>query len=295
VLCERYRTDSKRGDLMAEGSDTFVYSVVRFVPHPIRDEAINVGVVLVSPSGEHVLHRFTRAFRSRLSVLAPDVDPRMVERALSDFQARFPGDLAQAPLGSEARPLTEDALRQLSTSYGYQVRFTPPRPVAVEEPERSLAQLFDEYVGPITSGEAGGVPGRAKVRRRVLRRLRDWSVPRDRVIERPKIPVRHGSNTLDIGIERAANDLAVAVEPISFSISATEEIVRQRDHVAWVAADADRSASDFIICAVLGEPSVQNRDIFVESESLFRDVDVTPVPMSEIDQLRDVLANAGMA
>lgn len=160
---------------MGDGSEAFVYSVVRFVPHPVRDEAINVGVVLVSPSGEHVLHKFTRAFRSKLSALAPDVNPGMVERALSDFQARFPRDLAQAPLGSEAEPLTEDALLELSMRYGYQVRFTPPRPIAVKEPERSLAQLFDEYVGTIASLEAGSVPGRAKVRRRVLRRLRDWS------------------------------------------------------------------------------------------------------------------------
>jgi hypothetical protein len=52
--------------------------------------------------------------------------------------------------------------------YGYQVRFTPPRPIAVEEPERSLEQLFDEYVGTTASIEAGGVPGRAKVRKGCL-------------------------------------------------------------------------------------------------------------------------------
>jgi hypothetical protein len=274
-------------------SDLFLYSVVKFVPHPVRDEAVNVGVVLTAESGEHVHHRFAVAYRKKIAALAPDVDPRTAERAVQDFRSRYPEDLGQVSLGGTPQLLSPERLQALSEEYGYQIRFTDPRPVMVDDVSRSLEELYGEFVGGLP-GRARSAPGKSRVRHAVLERFRRWEVPKERILERPRVPVRHGTNWLDTGLARAEGDLAIALEPISFSIKSTDEVLRQRDHVALVAADADHTAGDFLIGAVLGEPSTQLEEIHQESVALLRAFNVVTVTEEELDDLGPVLRQSGV-
>ncbi len=273
-------------------SDLYLYSVVRFVPHPVRDEAINVGIVMSAESGQHVHHRFAKAFRKKIAAIAPDLDPRAAERALADFRLRFPEDFGQPAIDTLPEALTKDRLEELSGQFGFQMQFTPPRPVLVVEASQTLDQLYREFVGGLPA--PAPAPGRAKVRNILMEGLRAWGVPRERIVDRPQIPVRHGANSLDVGIMRTLkSELAVAVEPLSFSVKRPEEVIKQRDHVAWVASDADQSAGIIRICAVMGEPSARHEEIYRESLELFSDVGVEAIPTDELDGLQRVLERSG--
>jgi hypothetical protein len=274
--------------------ETFHFSVVRLVPHPLRDEAINLGIVLVSESGQFADYRFRKGYRRKLRALAPDVRPELVERFLDDFEARFLRVEDQLRLGSEPMATVKETLDQLADQHAYQIRFSPPRPVLTEEPARALEALFEELVAAIPQARRT-VVDRASIKRTVVRALRSWDVAVELLVEKPQIPVRHGFNSLELAVRRAAQDgLALAVEPISFSNPVQDEVVRQRDHVAWVASDIIEETGPLPICAVLGEPISHNRDLFEESMELLLDVRVTPIEATDVLPLRGLLERAGV-
>jgi len=112
------------------------------------------------------------------------------------------------------------------------------------------------------------------------------------------IQVRHGHNSLDLGIRPRFlrnGTVAVALEPISFALPSTEETVRQRDHVAWVAHDIVPVANITpTIGVVTTTPTEANRRLFDESVSIFKDVGVTVLPFEDQRPLREGLMRAGV-
>ncbi len=275
-------------------TETYYYSVVKLVPHPVRDEPINLGVVLTSGTGDYADYRFTRAFKTKIRALAPDVPPAFVERFIAEFPALLPR-VKEQQMFSGLTPLEPrvETLDRLAEQHAYQIRFTPPRP-AIGDPERLLQELFEEYVAPIRLAEPEPV-GRSAVRTRIVRALHQWHIPRQQIVEAPRLPVRHGVNSLDLGIRRSvSNGLAVAMEPLSFSIEAQPDIVRQRDHIAWVVTDLREDVERPTICAVASTPLPANKQLLDETIELFKDLRVEVIPVEKLEQLRVLLATAGV-
>lgn len=269
---------------------TYFYSLVTFTPHPLRGERIDLGVVLVSEEGHSFDSRFTNSYRDKLRALAPDVHPNAIKGFVSDFRTRF----GSASLGASATDHlapTVDTLGQLADRYGGQVQFTAPRAhVTTDAIEAARDDLFRAYVGPIRSPRAAPV-GRTEVRHRVRQVLRRWSVPDAQVAEAPQLLGTHGL-TLDLGVVDDGR-VVVAIEPISFRVGTALEIVRQRDHVAWVRTDL-AGTNDPTICAVVTSPAPAHRDLYRQSEELFSELDVKMIDSQDIDPLRDVLVDRGI-
>jgi hypothetical protein len=276
----------------------YYYSVVKVAPHPIRDETFNLGVILISESGDYSDFRFTTHVRQKLRALAPDAHFATIQRFVEDFKSRFPRVGAIEPLYQIDRlPVSVEVLKEFAARYSTQIKLTAPRPVIAEDPNRILRKLFEEFVAPIRLARKPLVD-RPTIRRWILHTLRNLSVPKAAIVDHPSIPVRHGTNTLDIGVRRngARNGVvAVALEPISFALSSADEIVRQRDHVAWVAYDSVPAAgARLAIGAVVTQPIDSNRRLFDESTSIFRDVGVVMVQFEQTQPLRDILVRAGV-
>lgn len=146
--------------------EPYYYSVVKFVPHPIREEALNIGIVLVSAFSEYTDFRFNTAVRSKLRVLAPDVHYMAVGQFIEDFQARFPrvGSIESLLSPHDRIAASIESLQEFTRHHSTQIKFTPTRPLLTRDPEETLKRLFKEFVAPIRLSRKR-VVGRLTIRR----------------------------------------------------------------------------------------------------------------------------------
>ncbi len=277
-------------------SQLFYYSIIKLVPHPIRQEAINLGVVVVSADAAYSDAKFVGKYKHRLRALAPDVNPVLIARFVEDFRARFSleGITQSLPLPKKPPALTLETLKQWSQNEAGQIAITPPRPVMFERPDLGLRDLFEEFIAPARFVSAGPLLDRAAVRHHLVAALRQLVAP-EMIIKKPSLTTRHGPNTLDLGVRRfdsTNGHLSVAMEPISFAVPSADDILRHRDHLAWVAHDVLRDNGGPVICAVVTEPAPAHRSLFEESAAIFSDVGVRTLRLPDIEQLRTVVVGA---
>ena len=110
----------------------FEFSLVRYVPDPVKDEFVNIGVVLRDAAApERVVLRFTQDW-SRARCVDPQVDIGYLEGLESELRL----SLAQEPM----------QLEQLQTSWSTMVQITPPKGCMAETFMTQLDQLMRLYV-----------------------------------------------------------------------------------------------------------------------------------------------------
>ena len=130
------------------------FFLLRYVPDAVKDEFVNLGVVLYEPgkagSGQAAFAgvRFTRDWR-RVRCLDPDVDVEMLEALEREIRER----LAE---GGKSR---EWLLNRMEDSFSNAIRLTPAKAVLAESPQaemENLAQLYLERVRRGGGRSAGG-------------------------------------------------------------------------------------------------------------------------------------------
>jgi len=145
---------------MAEESlATCTFRILRYVPNLVRDEWINIGVLLVDPSGQlHTRLLHEEADFARLRRLYPEADIPLLRALAGDFQERTrkPGDGPALMAGFE---------ETLSNA----LQLGPQKAVLTANAEAELERLFHDQVEPAVyrgSGAAEREPNRAIIRRR---------------------------------------------------------------------------------------------------------------------------------
>lgn len=110
----------------------YSYTVSRFVPDPIRNEPVNIGVVVVDPDTGKAAHRFTSNLAS-LKARCPGADIDTLS-----------GVVRSIKVGS--MPGGADDLADLSKRHRNLLQFTPPRAVEAPTLGGALQRAFDMYV-----------------------------------------------------------------------------------------------------------------------------------------------------
>lgn len=145
------------------------YSVLRYVADPLRDEAVNVGLFLVSEGADWA--RFAAHIpRDRLRSLGRRADAEQVEEWTNSLRLRFDVEGPRSLLGPEGR-LSVNALREWSDEFGGSLRISEPR-VAIDP---DLEVLWRDLYGTLVKASkrrALGVEG-ASQRVLVARERRD--------------------------------------------------------------------------------------------------------------------------
>ncbi len=135
------------------GRRQYEFFLLRYVPDAVKDEFVNLGVVLYQPaqagSGEAGFAdvRFTRDWR-RVRCLDPDVDVEMLEALEREIRER----LAE---GGKSR---EWLLGKMEDSFSNAIRLTPAKAVLAESPQaemENLAQLYLERTRRAGRGFSG--------------------------------------------------------------------------------------------------------------------------------------------
>ncbi|MGB8646336.1 MAG: DUF3037 domain-containing protein, partial [Anaerolineae bacterium] len=101
--------------------NAFDYAVIRVVPHPEREEFINVGVILHC-AAKRFLQAQTRLNLPRLAVLAPDLDPAMVQAQLDLIPRICAGGAAAGELAELTQP---ERFRWLTSPRSTAIQISP--------------------------------------------------------------------------------------------------------------------------------------------------------------------------
>ena len=138
----------------------FKYSVVRYVPSVIRDEAINLGILLETDNPPGLYLRFLGSM-SRVLRRYPDANLVALRHLSEHFQK----------LRHEVDP-SQPILHQGSVDTTFQI--TPPRATAGEDPVAELNDVFELFVAePSTTASADRAAlAPSRFRRFVAKRLR---------------------------------------------------------------------------------------------------------------------------
>lgn len=229
---------------------TYSYTVSRFVPDPIRNEPVNIGVIVVDAETGETARRFMRSLRG-LRTRCPGADLKSLEEMVGSFQ------VADMPGGA-------DDLERLARRHTNLLQFTPPRAVAAPTLEDSLQRAFEAYIG---EDEAQGREARPRTRllEEIDAALSGCNVAAEAVKKRPRFAGRRGRFTPDRGI--FGGGWTLALHAISFGARTTTGVASALSAAKVLAVDFEdaRVKNDALECTVVAEPPPDGARVGIES------------------------------
>src|SRR5262249_31571059 len=153
---------------MSADTKAFVSHILRYTPDPIRDEWLNIGVLILDlATGDHATRVIEeeREF-ARLRRLQPQADEDVIRRTreyldehFDDLVRRFRAETSGSP--QELQTLIKKWEGTLSTG----IQLGPQRGVYAEDLQTEANRLYSEHVGLERNSVRIGAPGsRATIR-----------------------------------------------------------------------------------------------------------------------------------
>ncbi len=124
---------------MAEKRQLELY-LLRFLPHPWRDDFVTFGLLLLESDGGFSEVRFTRDWRM-LQCVAPDVELEWFEMVEGEIRGR---------LHSLRR--REDLMQLMHERFGAMIDVAPTKAVLTEDPAKEMELLTSMYLVPLGRG-----------------------------------------------------------------------------------------------------------------------------------------------
>ena len=184
------------------------FFLVRYVPDPVRDEFVHIGVLLREPGANggkgRLALKFTADWR-RVRCLDPDADTGMLEGLESELRRRFEAE-AEGNL-----------MHVLEDSFSNCVQVTRAKGYLAESVETGVEELMRLYVEPQRRERLARLSGRAAIQARMrteFERAGVWDLLRKRIraaeYTRPGDPMR-----IDLGYRNGVVKMfqAVSLEP----------------------------------------------------------------------------------
>lgn len=153
----------------------YFYSVVRYMNDPIKNEALNIGVIVQSSKNKFVACKFLKNLRNKLGGTASSVDIDVIREYIDDFKLKFqPFDDDKSDFFVDnVTYLKEDFLTILAKeSYG-KIQFTDPRGGVGEDLKSQVNMMFTTFVGD-ENVEKGVKQSRFKTQLKDEFRQRKW-------------------------------------------------------------------------------------------------------------------------
>jgi hypothetical protein len=265
----------------------YFYSVVKFVPDPVRGEQLNVGVAVVSDDGNYFSARFLPPNQTgRLRRISSIDDFRFIRDLASEMRdVQAPRLLGNAP----GAVWSLDALRHASREWANTIQFSEPRAAIHERGDALLETLYARYV-------ADPRPRRARARdRRWVRRRVQTVLVGALATARPEVAageVLHRDFEITGGIERHTfdyglmnGDLRQLVHTLSLEGIDKAAIRNEVDAVAWAIDDVRKLSETPISVVTIGSGALLDR-----AERLYGDLAANLVRENAMDDWANVVA-----
>ncbi|MGC2639278.1 MAG: DUF3037 domain-containing protein [Acidobacteriaceae bacterium] len=149
------------------------FSLIRYVPDPVKNEFVNIGVVLREAARPETAQvRFTRDW-GRVRCVDPEADVGMLEALEAEMRAR----LAETGAGSGLMKTMED-------SFSHLLQITEAKACLAENMAAEMEQLMRLYVEPRKDKARAAVSGRQAIVRQMrshFERAQVWDLMRKRI------------------------------------------------------------------------------------------------------------------
>ena len=253
----------------------YSYSVSRFVPSPIRNEAVNIGAIAVDAGTGRTACRFRRNLRA-LEPRCPGADIETLEKMVGSFHV---GDM----------PGGAGDLERLARGHTNLLQFTPPRAVVAPTLEDSLRRVFETYIG---EDGAQAVLPRSRGPRALLlagidAALAGACIAGDMVARRPALPGRRGRFVPDRCV--FGDGWSLALHAISFAARAKSRIKSALTDAKALAVDFEdaRAKNGGLECTAVVEPPPDGANDGIESykqaSGHLKDWQCTVIQRSDMD------------
>ncbi|WP_130806532.1 DUF3037 domain-containing protein [Senegalia massiliensis] len=122
------------------------YTVIRFIPDIIKNEPINIGLILHSPESKYIRTKFSKKKLKLLSRYNEDVNLRVVKKLTEDIEMNFNNEniLIRDHLFGNFKD--NKLLNKLSAAHSNQLRFTTPRGLITTDLELEFKKLFEDNI-----------------------------------------------------------------------------------------------------------------------------------------------------
>lgn len=253
------------------------YSIVRYLPDPLREEYVNIGVVVVTEDGSFSRSRFLQRW-SRIPNFTVQGSSFLKDVALEISQ------LADEQLDFQRRePFTVEQLQRLADHWRNAVQFSELRASVAPDPARLLDQLYAQYVS---------APGRSTVRARdkraVIRVAREqlaealaerFPVGTPEIIVGDALEGKREPHKFDL-VVRNGKPL-IGLEGLSFEAPPSRDLENEVSAVAW-ALDDVRSLDQDLPLGVLVILPRWPREDYRRAQRLCETLAVALIPESEV-------------
>jgi hypothetical protein len=131
------------------GLGTYTYALFRYVPDPVRGEAVNLGVVVVSDEERASATEFFRGYRTRMRALNPEANFAVIDRLIQGFKKRTdPAYQSGLMAGEDARLTSSGQLRALKQSMANQLQLSEPKVHRADSLQVAVRELYEDLVAP---------------------------------------------------------------------------------------------------------------------------------------------------
>jgi len=122
------------------------YFLAYYVPSPLRETRVAIGLVLFEETGRLVGHRFTEDWRA-VRCLDPQADVSLLSLVAAQFEDFADEAIEVSASGSNLETFS-GKLRRMEQDFAGSLQLSPPRGVLTHNPEQEMERLFAEYVAP---------------------------------------------------------------------------------------------------------------------------------------------------
>ena len=245
---------------------TSYYSVVRYVPDVIRDEGINIGVLLEAGTNgnRQVVHSFTESFQ-RAAKIDPYLNTAALERSISNV-------IEQIVIAADAITLDELATHHSAGK----IQITQPRLTLADNIETELQELFEQFVWEEREERQRGVT-EVKLRQKVVQALFHSGIDERTIrVNRPSDPVkvrgRRFSHTFDVSVQ--INGHPDFVRCLSFDVEHHTEKLESAKALIFDNSDIKAHDESVGVYSILYPPKIratERLESFLEARAILRD------------------------
>lgn len=245
------------------------YCVVQFVPDPLADERVNVGVLAFDE--ERVRSAFLEDWRRAIALAGRSVTP--LRKVIRDLERATSDDLQQEALLSPTHfhRLTAELVEHLANRWSHSIQLTPPRG-SLADVDTVLAEMSAVML------KQGTVRRRGQTKLELVRiarvqleqalfKLDARDKPRREVETRIEVAGRLTTHKVDIGILNGSP--RIAAQAISFSRVTSQQVQRDVDATAWVLDDIQHADAHPYLAVIVTEPANETRQKFDDAVELF--------------------------
>ena len=254
------------------------YTIVQYVPDPITDERINIGIMVTD--GEHVRAQFLHNWR-RVAQFAPG-NIRFLKDAAKELTHSVAPQMILA--GTEVGPrTTHEILHGYIRDWCNSIQFTPLR-FSMLDAEAVLNHNYERFLQQPATSRRNGIT-RSDVLRSTVSSVEaairdDLRINARNLIQcRTPLPGRLRSHSYDLIVQDA--QVYFAMQTLSFDRKESDQLENDIDLIAWSISDVKAQTPSLPICVVTNVPD-KRTNTYDSAVKLFQDINADVVPMGSV-------------